>query len=223
MPRWEKKKEEVVEEVQSQEADESTLALQRAAELLGKAATDKKNQGTLLKEVEAALSKVRMIDFPQLAESPVIQSFLHAVGVGDLKPGEVANRGTLAEREREWTWRDVNDQVRAGKMRLVKFIPYDNLNLTWNGLQLHVCGGDEVEVPDCFYDIYKEHQKARKEGEKNMQYLLGHSDAPPHPDWQTPEGAMVRAWSLNGRKYGRPSGTLEVGYHPGNIAEGTGE
>ena len=208
------KKEEPVEEAQEQINDESTLALQQAAELLGRAATDKKNQASLLKEVEGALSKIRMVDFPQLAESSVIQSFLKTMGVSDLRPGEIANRGTLAEREREWTWKDVNRAIMAREIPLKRFTPYDNLDLVWNGLQLRVIGGEEIEVPGCFYDVYRDHLRARQEAAKNESYLLGHSDTPPSPDWQTPEGAVVRAWSQSGKKYGRPMGTLDVGYFP---------
>ena len=188
-----------------QEVDDTTELLKHAAEVLNKAASTREERAGLLKEVEASLSKLRIIDFPDLAESPIVQSFLKTMGIDDLRPGQIANKGTLAERARDWTWGDVTEMAK------VKFTPNENIPITFNGLTLYLREDQEVEVPRPFYDIYREHRRALEQARINEAYLLGVSDIPPHPNWQTEEGARVRALSTQGRPFGRQGGHLGVG------------
>ena len=194
-----------VVEMAPEENDEMAELLAQAAQTLGKAATDKRNRSVLLKEVEGTLSKIKLVDFPELAESPVVQAFIKAMGFDDLNPGEVRNRGTLAEIEREWTWKDMAQFPR------MKFIPNETITLTFNGLALQVIADRECEVPEPFYNIWKDHRKAIQEARQHEQYLLGFSDQPPDQNWLTVEGAEVRAWSTQGRRMGKVSGHLGVG------------
>jgi hypothetical protein len=83
--------------------------------------------------------------------------------------------------------------------------------ITFNGLPLQVIADQECTVPEPFYNIWKDSREAKKQARIHQRYMMGVSDVPPHPNWQTVESAEVRAWSTMGRPYGKPSGTLTVG------------
>ncbi len=210
MPRHRAEELEEIEDT-AEVVDEQAEDLARAAALLGKAASDRKHRKEILKEAEDALSNLKLVDFPDLAESPVVQAFLKTMGTGDLQPGEVRNKGTLAEREHEWSLTDINRMVKAGTMPLKKFIPDESIPLTFNGVQIRIVAGEETEVPECFYNIWREHREALKQARVNERYMLGISDQMPHPNWQTPEGATVRAWSTQGEGRYKNYGTLNTG------------
>lgn len=193
------------------EEDEATKALQEAAELISKAASDRANRKAILKEAEAALTKLKLVDYPDLAESLVIQAFIKAMGLGDLRPGGVANRGTLAERIRDWTWRDLAKEVESGRMPLRHFTSNERLTLTWNDLEIIVEADVECEVPACFHDIYLERQKAKRNAVIAEHYYLGLSDVPPPPEYHSAESAKVRAWATQMRRFGRNGGTIMTG------------
>ncbi len=188
-----------------EEQDDMAALLQQAAQELSRAASDKEGRTARLKEVEATLSKIKLADFPELADSPVVQAFVKAMGFDDLTPGEVRNRGTLAEREREWTWKDLERFPR------VKFIPNETVPITFNGLTIQVVADQEIEVPEPFYNIWQDYRKAKREARQHEQYLLGFTDQPPDPNWLTVEGAEVRAWSTQARRYGKVGGHLGIG------------
>jgi len=194
-----------VVEMAPEETDDMATLLQQAAQQLSQAASDKEHRSARLKEVEATLSKIKLVDFPELADSPVVQAFIKAMGFDDLTPGEARNKGTLAEREREWTWKDLEKYPR------IKFIPNETVVLGFNGLLLQVIADVECEIPEPFYNSWKSHREAIRQGRQHEQYLLGFSDQPPHPNWLTVEGAEVRAWSTQGRRLGKVSGSLGVG------------
>ena len=207
---------ETVEHQEEPERDEQADLLAEAARLMQKAATDKANRSATLKEAEKALGQLKIVDYPELAESPVVQAFLKAMGVGDLQPGQIANRGTLAEREREWSYRDM------GQFPAKTFIPDETVPVTWNGLMYQLRSGEEVTVPEPIYNVYRDHKKAQRMAQQHEQYLLGHSDLPPDPSWLTDESAKVRLWSVQGRKYGKPSGFLGVGLLQDGVDAGEG-
>lgn len=189
-----------------EEDDESTVLLEQAAALMAKAASDRKNRRDTLKEVEGLLAKLKITDFEDLAESPVVRAFVKAMGMGDLQPGQVKNKGTLAEREREWTPADM------ARFEQVTLVPAISGDYTWNGVgPYRLVAGEETTVPKPIYDRYREVLEARKQAGLNEAWMLGHSDRPPHPSWQTPEGAIVRAHSIGGRPYGVIGGTLATG------------
>ncbi len=193
------------------ESDNATKLLKKAAESLTRAANDRENRATILKEVEAILGKLRIVDFPELADSPVVQAFLKTMGINDLRPGEVKARGTLAEREREWSWGDIQAKVLSKEFKLHKFTPNESLPLTFQGITLYIRANEECEIPDCFYDIYKDHMKAVKNAAIHERYMLGQSDELPDKSFgDYAESARVRAFSMQGQR-GQSSGTLTTG------------
>ena len=194
-----------LDQIEEQDPDEATAALEQAATLMAKAAKDRKNRDVLLKEAEAALAKVPIGLMPDLAESPVVKTLLSALGIKDLQPGQVANKGTVVEREREWTWADVN-----ATFALKTFTPDESLPLTFQGLTLHIFSGEECTIPECFYEIWRQHKYAMKQAAIHERYLLGQSDKPPDPNYFTDETARVRAFSMLGPR-GQSAGTLTTG------------
>lgn len=193
--------------------DEVAEQLKRLGAELMAAAEDVDTREAKLHEVEAFLGKLTVKDFPDLAESPVVQSFVQMLGGGDLQPGQTARRGTLAERTRDWTWRDLDQFPK------VMFTPRETIPLTWNGLSVQLVDDVEVTLPKPFHDIYQEHRRAIQQAARHEAYLMGKSDQPPDPNWLTDESARVRAWSIAGRPYGKMSATLTVG----RIADVEGE
>lgn len=209
----ETEKEGLIEQVlaeQDKSEEEAIKELETAAALMNRAAKDRANRAQILKDVDGVLGKIKISDFPDLVESPAVQVFLKLMGKDDLNPGEVKNKGTLAEREREWTMRDVHAKVQSGEFKLHKFTPNKSMPLTFQGLTIYIKEGEECELPDCFYDIYRDHLKAVKQAEHHVQYLMGQRDDPPDRNYMTPESAYVRAFSKLG-KGGQSSGTLTTG------------
>ncbi len=206
MPRHPRVAEEVKVETEVQEApDETTALLLQAAEQLAAAAAVRGDRSKVLKDVEATLSKIRVGDMPELADSPVVQAFLKAIGVSDLKPGETKNRGTLAHREREWSWDDAWREFEH-----VKFMPAVTVPITWNGVgPVQLVMGDEITLPTPFYDIYREHMYALKQKDRNINWLMAKSDLPPDPNWITDTSARIRAESATKS----PTGSGVAGYY----------
>ena len=185
--------------------DDIGETLKQAAELFAKAATDVENRDKVLKEVEKTLGKIKLTDAPALAESPVVQAFIKAMGLGDLKPGQTRAAGTLAERSRDWGWQDLKEFPSK------TFTPMENLPLTWNGLTVYVQAGEEVTVPEPFWSVWRHHVYAMRQARLHEAWLLGQSDVPPDPNWVADESARVRANTLLGRRDGRSGGILTTG------------
>lgn len=203
-------KEEPKVETTEEPVDEIAEQLAKAAALMQKAATERVDRGTVLKELESVLSKIPITALPEMEESPIVQAFVKAMGVGDLNPGEVKNRNTAAERSRDWS---IND---LGQFKQVQFTPNENLPLTWNGITAHVQADMEVVLPEPFYNIYRDYKKAKRQAGIADAYRMGVSDVLPDPmyldaDSGGAEAATVRFWSIQGRPYGRPGGTLTTG------------
>lgn len=193
-------------------ADEVAEQLKRLGAELQAVADDQVARAEKLREVESVLGRLRVRDFPELAESPVIQRFVSLFAETEgMRPGEVRNRGTLAQVEREWSMGNIQAEVQAGRMALKRFVPNESLPLTFNGVTLFVSAGEECEVPECFYDIYRNRQHALRQARVNEAYLLGQSDMPPDRNWMTDEAATVRAWSTQGQALGKRSGHIGVG------------
>lgn len=196
----------MAKEVEKTEGEvEVSTRLAKAAELMQKAATDMANRENILKDVEGILSKVPLEALPGMEESPIIQAFVKAVGTGDLQPGQVKNRNTAAERSRDWSLRDLD------QLEKVRFIPNENIPVTFNGITAYLQADVEVELPYPFYDIYRDHKKAMRQADIADAYRMGTGDQLPDPMWQADEAALVRAWSIQGRPYGRPGGTRTTG------------
>ncbi len=194
MPRH--KSEDIPEEVVPA-TDDVAAQLRRLGNELAQVADDVVARGAKLKEVEAFLGNLKVKDFPELAESAVVQSFVKLMGGGDLKPGQVKNPGTLGQVERSWSWRDVDEEF--DKLTVV---PFENIPITWNGLRIYLTARVPNTIPRPFYDIYMDHLRAQAMAKVHEDYLSGMSDVPPDPMWTSEGGAVVRAWSLMGRPYG---------------------
>lgn len=211
-----KKTEEVLQDAAAEELtpepDDVAAELSRLGAELQAVAGNKLAREAKLKEVERVLSKLRIEDFEELSESPTIQKFVAMLAkTDDMRPGEVKNKGTLAEVQRDWTWRDIQDMVRSGQMPLVRLTPGETITLTFQGLALRVNANEECEIPRCFYDIYRDHVKAINQAAINERWLMGVSDVPPDPNWMTPMSAIVRAHSMQGQERGLKSGFLTTG------------
>jgi hypothetical protein len=172
--------------------DEMTALLQQAAAQLARAADDRENRSVALKTVEATLSKISIKDFPGLAESPIVQAFLKAVGADDLAPGEVRNRGTLAERVRDWSPQDMR------QFPTKTFTPRETIPVTFNGLTYQLVDDQEVTVPEPIYTIYQEHRRALAQAKIHEDYLQGYSNVPPDANWMAESSAKVHAFSQMG-------------------------
>jgi hypothetical protein len=174
------------------EAQDVAAQLAALAGKLSEAAEDEAAKAAALKEIEEFLGNIPMKNFPDLAESPAVQSFVRMLGVGDLRPGEVAKRGTLAERQRDWTMRDLET------FKQVTLTPRETLTVTFNGLSVQFIDDQEITVPEPFANIYREHRKALEQAKVHEDYMLGYTDRAPDHNWVTSESATVRAFSQMG-------------------------
>ncbi len=174
--------------------DETAELLRQAAAQMSQAASDRENRSAILKDVESTLSRLKLADVPELAESPIVQAFLKAMGVDDLKPGEIRNRGSIVERARDWTVRDMD------QFPTKTFEPRETVPITFNGITYQLVDGQEVTVPEPIFTIYREHRRALEQAEIHEAYLQGYSDRMPDPNWLTESSAKVRAFSQMGPK-----------------------
>ena len=193
--------------------DEAKAELARLALEFAQSVNDEQTSQSKIDQAIAFLGKLTVKEFADLAEHPFVEMLRNQIPTADLRPGEVRNRGTLAEVARDWTWADMKG------METKTFTPNESIRITFNGVALQLMADVEQTVPRPFYDIYMERKNAIRQAKLNEAYMLGHSDELPHPNWQTPEMAEVRAFSIAGRQYGRPGGTLGVG----PIYQGEGE
>ena len=175
----------------STKEDKASLLARLGAELAA-VATDDAKATAKLNEIETVLKNIKVGDYPSLAESPAVQAFVQMMG-GGLRPGEVKNRGTLAEVARDWTARDFAEQFSPKT-----FTPNESLPLTINGVTYYVRADEEVTLPEPFYGLYMEHKRALRQRETHENYMLGYSDQPPDPNYLVSESARVRAFSLSG-------------------------
>ena len=119
------------------------------------------------------------------------------------------NAGTLAEQRRDWTIED----CRAFPKHMIT--PMESITLTWNGVQCHITAGEEVEIPEPFFDLYRDHLKALRNARQHEQWMLGKSDIAPDRNYLTDASMRVRGYTDLGK------GSIGVG--PLAIDEGTAE
>jgi len=188
--------------------DDVASQLRQLGQELVAVAGDSLARQAKLKEVENFLGKLRVADFPDLAESPVIQGFVKAFAdAGSLKPGQVRNRGTLAEFGRDWTWDDA-----CREFEHVTFTPAVSVPITWNGVgPVYVQALQECSLPKPFYDIYRNHMYALRMKDVHQRYMMGQSDAPPDPNWYTDHTAKLRAQAQLKGPTGQPGAFLVLG------------
>ena len=183
--------EDVPQEEDTAEEDVASQIAKLGAELSA-VASNKAKRTAKLREVEAFLGRLKVEDFPELAESPTIQAFAKLLG-GSLKPGETRNPGTLAETTREWTMEDLRSFPKK------TFTPLETLSITWNGIPCLVTAGEEVSIPEPFYDIYMAHVRAVKNGEQHKKWLLGQTTLAPDRNWLTDASMRVRGYTELGK------------------------
>lgn len=192
---------------------EAKAKLAEMARAFADSVADEQESKARVQQAIDFLGTLSLKEFAEMAEHPFVEMLRSQIPTEGLRPGETRHRGTLAEVTRDWTWADVVEQKR------VRFTPNESIRITYNGLELQLQADVECEVPEGFYNIYRERREAIRQGRMHEAYMLGHSDQPPHPNWQTAETAEVRAYSVLGRPYGKPGGTLGVG----RIFEGDGK
>lgn len=191
-------------------ADDVAEQLKKLGSELAAVADDVKARSAKVAQIEEFLGNIKVRDFPDLAESPVVQEFAKMFAdTSGMKPGEVRRRGTLAEVARDWTIEDFR------RMPMITFIPVVSIDITINGVgPFRLTKGEECTVPDTVYDHYKEHLYRTKQAEIHKKWLTGQSDQLPDPNWLTPEGAGVAAMSRQGAAIGKRSGFLGIGWRP---------
>jgi len=185
--------------------DEARARLREIALQFADSVGDEEASAAKVKEALEFLSRLTIKEFQEWADHPFIEMLRSQISLAGLAPGEVRNRGTLAEVVRDWTYADLT------KLETIRFTPTETIVVTFNGLPLQFVEDVECEAPKPYYDILQARKFARQQARLNEAYMLGKSPIAPHPNWQTPEGAEVRAWSMQGAAYGRPGGYLGVG------------
>lgn len=174
---------------QVEEEDDVASQLAKLGAELSQVATNKAKRTAKLREVEAFLGRLKIEDFPELAESPIIQNFAKMLAPVNLRAGEVRNAGTLAEVRKEW---NIEDCWREGS---VTFVPFETLPLIFNGVRVDVVARKETTIPRPHYEIYLNHLKAVDNGEQFKRWLGGDPVAPDR-NWMTPEAYRIRALGL---------------------------
>ncbi len=180
-----------------EEEDDVASQLAKLGAELSLVATDKNKRTAKLREVEAFLGRLKIDDFPELAESPTIQNFVKLLAPSDLRPGEVRNPGTLAEVRREWS----REEFR--KTEQMTFVPRETVKLIVNGVEFSVVdNGEEQTIPRAHYDVYLGRQRALRNAAQNERWALGLTDVPPDPSWITNSAIKIRALGKGAIGYG---------------------
>lgn len=191
-----------------EKAEQDVVALLRqAAEQMNKAAEDKEGREAALKEVENTLSRVNTKDAQELADSPIVQAFLRMVGTEDLQPGEARNKGTLAERGREWS---IDDMIR--QFELVRIFPIINKDITWNGVgPFRLQQGVPMRVPQPIADEYERILTAMRQADVHIKYIMNKSNEEPDANYLTSSSNKLRALSVSGQGVYEPGKGLIYG------------
>lgn len=203
MPRHKRPEVEVTEDSAEEvvlDQDDVASELAKLGRELSAVATDKMKRTTKLREVEAFLGRLRIEDFPELADSPTIQRFVGLFAdPKNLKPGEVRHGGTLAEVRRDWNYSDLELFPKR------TFYSPETLPITWNGLVLYVKADQENTMPEPFYDIFMMHRKALANAAQHEKFMLGQTTIAPDRNWMTDATYRIRGLTMQGK------GTLGVG------------
>lgn len=134
-----------------------------------------------------ALAGLQVKDFPQIAEHPAIAKFLegyHAAqsATHGRRPGEVINKGTIAENAIPWTLRDLKsppqdwngvDPLPPGHTQWVfNVVPESSKEVIVNGLKVRFYRRVPYSGPKVFYDQYLESMNAEEYAAQHAAFMM---------------------------------------------------
>lgn len=185
-----------------------------------------------------ALSRLTVKDFPQIAEHPVIAKFLEgyhqaqAVTYGR-RPGEVINKGTLAENAIPWTLRDLKspppgwngtDALPPGHTQWVfNVVPESSREVIVNGIKVRFYRRVPYSGPKVFYDVYLQAMDQEEAASQHAAFMMKAEGAgvPQDPTILNEGTLAVRTSFTKGTYY--PGMGMQGMTAPTVAAEGEGE
>lgn len=192
--------------------------LANLAAVFAQAAGNKAAHAKALGEVEAVLSKLSPKDFPELAESPVIQQFLDQMAERNAElhpddpPGTIYNRGTLGMTKKRWQWSDLKDAER------VRLTPTETIPITYQGLTMVLQADMDMEIPKPFYDVYMERRRGMETARQHAAFLFRQRDnIDPNradPSVLSSSSGMVRGHGQGNTGYKPGAGAFNPGEEP---------
>lgn len=201
-------------------ADETANELKRLAATLFSAADKKEQRDNALGDLEAFLARLSPKDFPDLADSPVVQQFVEMLGQRkaemspDDPPGTEYNRGTMAATSKPWTFRDLENS----DIPIIEF-EFDSFeDVYWQGLRRTYQPGVTYRDWRCFPDLVREGRKNMRLGNEHVQYLMKQANSLSDPSIAGIGTARVRGTADVGT-YGPAAGLFTPDYEAGMTQE----
>lgn len=71
-----------------------------------------------------------------------------------------------------WSINAIRERCAVGLIPAVKFIPEETVPIGWNGITIYVTKGIEIEVPQMFYDVYRDSRQGTMQAYRNAQASL---------------------------------------------------
>ena len=229
----------VAEQASEIEVDEEDDVVSALMASLAQLRNKKTNQRKALEDLAKVLDQIDPKEHPEIADDPVIESFLEKIGQvrekkareEGLPPGSViGNPNSLGAQIVSWTYGDLDKYVTRcgcadapcgkspcpnGVPDLKTWTPNETIQVFWNGLRCQLIADQEVTAHSCFYNVYMEHKGLQRDGDQRKAYMFGRSGNLPSGDGGEATVAMSRArafMSISGEGGG---GRMVVGY-PGD-------
>lgn len=151
-------------------------------------------------EIGRLLASLNPSDYPKLMENPAIEKVLdmlderqQAKSPND-PPGTIYDAGTMAQRKKPWTERDLRLIIERGDMPIVEIPdPRKTTTITWNGLTRVIIADRPNWLEKCFADVYYESRHNERAGKEHADYMFRNANSVSDPSILNEGSMRVRA------------------------------
>lgn len=190
-------------------------ALAEIAELsktLGEAAEDRAKTDKTLKSILDTIGTLDKDDAKALFKNEQVQRLIELASEeiaesSDSLPGTIGS-GPFGQKK-PWNESDLNKLIEQGKMALVRgYTPWTSIPVFWNGLRRNFVAQEEIDVPQCFVDVYKQHLAAEKQAEQHAAWLFRKRNTLGDASMANENGFRARGMAGEGQGHYVPGGGL---------------
>jgi hypothetical protein len=154
--------------------DAAASELKELAASLAKAADDKSERTRALDSLETFLRRLSPKDYPDLADSEIVQKFIERIAERKVEankddpPGTIYNRGTIAQFKKPWTERD----LALSGMGMIEFETAEPECVIWNGIRRDYEPGVPYRDYKCFLDTIREKNRNLRLAGEHAEYMF---------------------------------------------------
>ena len=197
-----------------------TDELKALASKLYRVAEDKAERGKTLDELETFLARLPSKDFPELAQSEIVQNFVEMMMARssetrpDDPPGTVYNRGAINQYKKAWTEED----LRRSDIAVMEFEVNEPETVVWCGIRRDYQPGTVYYDYRCFVDLIREKARNLRLAEEHVAYMFKRRNSLTDITIANMSTARIRGTADQG-SYVPAGGFFEPGYSIGSDTE----